>query len=481
MKHKLTPLLTFGIAFILCMTVSAIPMGTGDPVVITAAVAQVRPDPGSFSSLVKEVGESVVNISAVKVVASQNIPESPFGPGDPFNEFFERFFGDQMPREFKQRSLGSGFIIDSEGLIITNSHVVRKTTEIEVTLSDGRNFDAEIVGMDELTDLALIRINAEEKLPEVPLGNSEKVEVGDWVVAIGSPFGLGNTVTAGIVSAKYRRIGTSAYEDFIQTDASINPGNSGGPLLNIDGEVIGINTAIFSRSGGNIGIGFAVPIDTAKSILPQLKKGKVVRGWLGVLIQEITPEIRQKLNLEAGKGALVSDVTEGGPADKAGIRRGDVIKSFAGTEIEEMADLPKVVANTEVGKRVEVEMIRDGTSRQVTVEVGELETETERAGRTQKDRETPRLGMGVQDVTPELAARFNLPVSSGVAVLQVVPGSPAAEAGLRVGDVIVEAEQDPVRSVDDLLEKVKKLESGEHILLLVNRDGNTQYRTLQIQ
>jgi serine protease Do len=330
---------------------------------------------GSFSQLAKMASPSVVNISAVRVSGKKDpLPFGDlFGEDNPLNEFFKRFFGDQMPREFKQSSLGSGFIIDTGGFILTNNHVVEKADEIQVTLSDGKRFEAKVVGRDPKTDIALILIKAGTPLTPLPLGDSDQTEVGEWVLAIGSPFGLGNTVTAGIVSAKYRKIGAGPYDNFIQTDASINPGNSGGPLLNSLGEVIGINTAIFSQSGGSIGIGFAIPINMAKELLPQLKKGEVVRGWLGVSIQGVTPDLADKLGLAEAKGALVSEVTEGGPADKAGIVQGDVIISFGGKEIKKMADLPYMVGATPVGQTVKVEIIRKGKNKVLKVKVGEME------------------------------------------------------------------------------------------------------------
>ncbi|UCH08968.1 MAG: trypsin-like peptidase domain-containing protein, partial [Deltaproteobacteria bacterium] len=272
----------------------------------TSPVAPVAP--GSFSQLAKNASPSVVNISTVKVVKGGGQIPSPFGPDDPFREFFERFFGERAPKDFKQRSLGTGFIIDKEGFILTNNHVVEGTDEITVTLADKTEFVAKIIGRDPKTDLALIRIESDQVLPALPLGDSDKLEVGDWVMAIGNPYGLGHTVTAGIVSAKYRQIGAGTYENFIQTDASINPGNSGGPLLDTTGKVIGVNTLIFSQSGGSVGIGFAIPINMAKDLLPQLKEGKVVRGWLGVVIQPVTPELKDKLKLSTEKGALVADV-----------------------------------------------------------------------------------------------------------------------------------------------------------------------------
>jgi serine protease Do len=330
---------------------------------------------GSFSQLAKMASPAVVNIGAVRVSGKKDLRPfgDLFGKDNPLNQFFKRFFGDQKDRDFKQKSLGSGFIIDKGGYILTNNHVVEKAEEIQVTLSDGKKFEAKIVGRDPKTDIALIRIEAGTPLTPLPLGDSDQAEVGDWVLAIGSPFGLGNTVTAGIVSAKYRKIGTGPYDDFIQTDASINPGNSGGPLLNTKGEVIGINTAIFSQSGGSIGIGFAIPINMAKDLLPQLKKGEVIRGWLGVRIQGVTPDLADKFGLAEAKGALVSEVTEGGPADKAGIVRGDVIIAFDGKEVKTMADLPYIVGATPVGKTVKVEIIRKGENKTLKVKVGEME------------------------------------------------------------------------------------------------------------
>jgi serine protease Do len=334
----------------------------------------VNPRPVSFAVLAQTASPSVVNISVTKVIET-----GPFNrfwdPQHPFREFFERFFGEQVPRKFKQQSLGSGFIIDAEGFILTNNHVVEQTDEITVTLNDEREFKATIVGRDPKTDLALIRIDPDGSLTPLPLGDSNDISVGDWVMAIGNPFGLGHTVTAGIVSAKYRRIGLGAYDDFIQTDASINPGNSGGPLLNTKGEAVGISTAIFSRTGANVGIGFATPINMAKDLLPQLKEGKVIRGWLGVTIQKITPELKEKLDLKTEKAALVADVSKGSPADKSGMKRGDVIISFDGKAIEETQDLPYIVALTPVGKEVAVKIIRKGKEMELQVKVGEMKEE----------------------------------------------------------------------------------------------------------
>jgi len=433
--------------------------------------------PQSFSELAKAASPSVVNISTVKVIKGREQTPLPFGPNDPFREFFDRFFKDQIPKDQRQRSLGSGFIIDKKGLILTNNHVVEQTDEIKVTLSDKSEFTAKIIGRDPKTDLALISIEADKPLKPLPLGDSEKLEVGDWVVAIGNPFGLGHTVTAGIVSAKYRQIGAGSYDNFIQTDASINPGNSGGPLLDTAGEVIGINSAIFTQTGGSVGIGFAIPINMAKDLLPQLKKGKVVRGWLGVVIQKITPELKEALDLKHEKGALVADVVSGGPAEKAGIKRGDVIVSFDGKDIEEMNDLPYIVASTPVGKKVTVEVVRKGQEKTFQVEVGELKEEGEAPVVSEAK---PKLGLTVKEITPELARDLRLSETTGLVVMQVEANSPAAEAGLAPGDVILEVDQEPVKSLEKFNEKIASYKTGDTLLFLVNRRGSTLYLTLKI-
>jgi serine protease Do len=442
----------------------------------TSPVAPVAP--GSFSQLAKNASPSVVNISTVKVVKGGGQIPSPFGPDDPFREFFERFFGDQPPRDFKQRSLGTGFIIDKEGFILTNNHVVEDTEEITVTLADKREFAAKIIGRDPKTDLALIRIESDQVLPALALGDSDKLEVGDWVMAIGNPYNLGHTVTAGIVSAKYRQIGAGAYDNFIQTDASINPGNSGGPLLDTTGKVIGVNTAIFSQSGGSIGIGFAIPINMAKELLPQLKEGKVVRGWLGVVIQPVTPELKDKLKLSTEKGALVADVVEGGPAEKAGIERGDVIVTFDGKEISESDDLPYIVASTPVGKTVTVEVIRKGQRKSIQVEIGELEEE-EKPQVASEAR--PNLGLTVREITPELARNFGLSETSGVVIVQVQANSPAQEAGLAPGDLILELDQVEVKDLEQFNKMTEGYKAGDTILFLIKRRGSTLFLTLTVE
>lgn len=466
---------------LLCLTLGfslALLPGKASP--LRAQTSPILPTaPGSFSDLVKEARQSVVNISTVKIIKGRGLPffGRPFSQNDPFHDFFERFFKDQIPKDFRQKSLGSGFIIDKDGFILTNNHVVEKTDEIRVRLANEKEFSAKIIGRDPKTDLALIHIETDEPLNPLPLGDSDKLEVGDWVVAIGNPFGLQHTVTAGIVSAKYRKIGAGSYDNFIQTDASINLGNSGGPLLNTNGEVIGINSAIYSRSGGSIGIGFAIPVNMAKDLLPQLKRGKVVRGWLGVMIQKITPELKEKLRLEDDRGALVADVTPGGPAEKTGIKRGDVIISFDEKEIREMNELPFIVASTPVEKVVDVKVIRKGKEKTFKVKIGELEEqkEPEAAAREKSD-----LGMRVEEITPNLARQFGLSEESGLVVVQVEGNSPAEEAGIKPGDLILEVDQDPLRNLDDYKKKIRQYKQDDTILLLVKRGGATLYLTLTV-
>lgn len=467
---------------IFCLSVFFVAALIFTPVSEARSTQDLTGSPGSFSSLVKDASPSVVYISTVKIIRSRGRGlqrfQAPLNPDDPFRDFFEHFFGDRMPHDFRQKSLGSGFIIDKDGYVLTNNHVVEMTDEIKVRLADGKEFIAKIVGRDPKTDLALIHIDADIPLKPLKLGNSDKLEVGDWVIAIGNPFGLGNSVTAGIVSAKYRHIGAGAYDNFIQTDAPINPGNSGGPLLNTKGEVIGINSAIVTRSGGSVGIGFAIPVNMAKDLLPQLKKGKVVRGWLGVMVQKITPELRKILGLKNDNGALVADVSDGGPAEKAGIKRGDVIVSFDGKKIKEMNNLPYIVASTQVGKKVKISIIRKGREESRYVKVGELQ-EKKAVQMTSEVR--PNLGMIVEEITPELKRRFGLAESSGVAVVQVEQGSSSAEAGLRSGDIILEVHYMPIRNIDQFTKKMSTYKKGDTILFLIKRQDAVIYLTLHIR
>ena len=432
---------------------------------------------GSFSNLVKIANPSVVNISTVKTVKEEREGQMPFGPNDPMRDFFERYFGGQIPKKYKQTSLGTGFIIDQKGFILTNNHVVEQTDEIRVRTADGKEFAAKIVGRDPMTDLALIRIKSDTPFIPLTLGDSNRLEVGDWVIAIGNPFGLGNTVTAGIVSAKYRQIGAGAYDNFIQTDTPINLGNSGGPLLNTNGEVIGINTAIFSQSGGSVGIGFAIPINMVKDLLPQLKKGKVIRGWIGVTIQKVTPELKDKLNLADEKGALVSDVDSGGPADESGIKRGDVIVSFDEKPIRESRELPYIVASTPVGKTVFVEVIRNREKMRADVRVGEykIEEEYQKVSKTR-----PSFGMTLQEITPELAEQYDLAETGGLIIINVDSNSLAAGADLRSGDIILEVDQIPVKTMTAFNRKIQQYKKGDTILFLIDREGSTLFVTLTI-
>jgi serine protease Do len=434
-----------------------------------------------FVTLAKKMRPVVVNISTTQVSESRGEPEfgSPFGEEDPFNDFWRRFFGGPVPRgPQRQRSLGSGFIIDPDGSILTNNHVVENAQKIVVKLSDDEEFEAKVVGRDSKTDIAVIKINAKNSLPSASLGDSDRLEVGEWVVAIGNPFGLDSTVTSGIVSAKGRHIGQGPYDNFIQTDASINPGNSGGPLINLRGEVIGINSAIFSRTGGNMGIGFAIPINLAKELLPQLRgKGKVTRGYLGVLIQKVTPEIAESLGMDHGYGALVANVSKDGPAEKAGVKVGDVIVEFDGKEIKDSGDLPIIVARTPVDKKVRMKVLRDKKSVALNVSVGELKDEEKVASAPEKGE----LGMTVQKLTPQIAESLGLEKTDGVVVTAVEPGSSADEAGIRRGDVIVEVDRKPVRGVEDYRKAIGASRKGRGILFLVRRGDSTLFLALKPQ
>jgi serine protease Do len=464
----------FGAATALDLSKAPQPAQAG---MVSSALEPASSSPMSFAPLARKASPSVVNISVVKKVEGMEQSPFSFGPNDPFGDFFDRFFRNQIPKGYKQQGLGSGFILDKEGYILTNNHVVDEADEVKVKLADGREFKAKIIGRDPKTDLALIKINADKSLVPLPLGDSDKLEVGDWVIAIGNPFGLGNTVTAGIVSAKYRHLGMGSYDNFIQTDASINPGNSGGPLLNTAGEVVGINSAIFSQSGGSIGIGFAIPINMAKELLPQLKAGKVIRGWLGVMIQKITPDLKEKLGLKDEKGALVADVVSGGPAGKAGIKRGDVIVSFDGKEIRESNELPYIVASTPVGKLVKVDVIRKGERKSFEVKIGELKEEKVSQAQGQ---EKPKLGMTVREITPEIAKSLGLNESSGVVITQVQDSSPAADAGLKPADVILEMDHASIPDVDAFNKKIEGYKKGDIILLLVKRQNSTLFLTLNV-
>lgn len=434
----------------------------------------------SFADIVKEAKPAVVNIKTTKVVKRM----SPFRWwfGDPFEEFWRRFF-EGRPQERIERSLGSGFIITEDGEILTNYHVIANAEKIKVSLESGEEYDAKVIGTDQKTDIALLKIEGKKKFPYLPLGDSDKLRIGDWVIAIGNPFGLGHTVTAGIVSAKERVLGVGPYDSYIQTDAAINPGNSGGPLLNLNGEVVGINAMIYSPSGipQNIGIGFAIPINLAKSLLPQLEeKGKVTRGWLGVYIQEITPEIAESMNLKSKEGALVSEVIKDSPADKAGIKRGDIIIEFDGKRVKSSHDLPIIVASTPVGKEVKVVLIRDGKTKELTVKVGEMPEEGGEVVASAESEIEEKVGIKVQNITKDIAEGLGLKNVEGVIVTDVEPGSPAEEAGIARGDVILEINREPVKDVNDFRLKISSALKKKLILFLIRRGSATIYIAMRL-
>jgi len=439
----------------------------------TPVVTQGLPD---FASLAKRVGPSVVNVSTTQIRKAAQGGPSPFDDDDPMSQFWQRFFGGREPRgPQRQNGLGSGFIIDRNGTILTNYHVVDGAQKISVTLSDGKSYDAKVIGKDQKTDIAMVKIDAGQDLPAVTFGDSDRLEVGEWVMAIGNPFGLDHTVTSGIVSAKGRQIGAGPYDNFIQTDASINPGNSGGPLINLRGEVVGINTAIFSQSGGNIGIGFAIPTNSITEVLPQLKdKGKVVRGYLGTTVQKITPEIADSLGLKEGRGALVADVMKGSPAERAGIKTGDVIVAFNNKEIKDSSDLPALVARVAPGTTVPLKVMRDGKEISLSIGVGEMK-ENEVAASSAEGG----LGLAVQPVTPEIAQSLGLERAEGLVITEVTPGSAADEAGLRAGDLISQINRRPVKNLADYNREMAGSEKGKSVLLLVKRGQESVFLALK--
>ncbi len=430
---------------------------------------QAKSYPKSFSLLAEEVSPAVVNIRTVKTIKGggrvfRHFYRSPWGKDDPFYDFFKRFFGDDLQRDYKQRSLGSGFIIDKDGYIVTNNHVIEGADQIKVKLENGKEYDAEIIGRDPNTDLALLKIKTWRSLPVVKLGDSDELKVGDWVVAIGSPFGLEHTETAGIVSAKGRVIGSGPYDDFIQTDASINPGNSGGPLINMKGEVVGINTAIVA---GGQGIGFAVPVNIAKGVIEQLKtKGEVTRGWLGVAIQDISEEMAEYYGMKNGKGVLVAEVFEGDPADEAGIKPGDIILEVNGKKIDTSRELTRMIAGIRVGDVAKIKVLRDDREKTFGVKIAKREDVTSR--KTTNGRED-EFGIRVSNLTPETARRFNITEASGVIVVDVKSGSKGSEADVRAGDLIKEVNHQTIESVKDYKTEIRKIKKGESVHLFIRR------------
>ncbi len=426
----------------------------------------------SISPTVKRLTPSVVNISTTTVTKA-----SPFASpyqDEYFKKFFEKFFSDQMPeREFRNKGLGSGFVMSSDGYIITNNHVVRKAEEIEVILEGGKKYTAKIVGTDPVTDLALLKIDPEGSLPAVEIGDSSTLEIGDWVFAIGNPFGLGHTVTAGIVSAKGRALGIGRYDNFIQTDAAINPGNSGGPLFDYEGRVVGVNTAVMARGQG---LGFAIPVNMAKFVIEHLKvHGRVIRGWLGIMIQDITPEISEALGINRDKGGLVSEVKEGSPAGKAGLRRGDVIVSVEGEKIPDAATLTRKLALTKPGVDTKFVVFRDGKERTFTIKLIEHPENEKIKESADKMKAEEKLGIEVSEITQQLRNRFKIKASGGVIVINVAPGSLASESGFRAGDVILEVNGDSVNGLDEYREALEEHGSGRTLLFLIERGGRTIY------
>jgi len=442
-----------------------------------------------FAELVEENGKAVVNISTrMKVPASHHpwgklkeelgdelqIPEN-----SPFNDLFKHFFGDQgMPQQPQDAtSLGSGFIISKDGYIITNHHVVAGAHEIIVRLSDKRELTAEVIGSDEFSDIALIKVKS-KNLPVVEIGDSSNVRVGEWVLAIGSPFGFDHSATAGIVSAKGRSLPRASYVPFIQTDVAINPGNSGGPLFDMDGEVIGINSQIYSRTGGFMGLSFAIPVEVAMDVVKQLKeKGMVSRGWLGVYIQEITHELAQSFDLDKPVGALVSQVIDDSPAEKAGIKAGDVILSFNNQQILDSSDLPPLVGRVPVGSKAEVKVLRNSKQKTLNVTIEELPSEDKPVVASKgKPPVSNRMGVDVVDLDENSLKELG----RGVRVKKVTPGSPAFQAGVRSGDVILQIDRKNVKNVADFRKKVANLPTGRMIPVLVHRQGADQFIVMKI-
>jgi len=451
----------------------------------TPATSTARELSNAFRSVARQAVPAVVFVTVEKTVESRN----PTGFNNPFEgfgeDFLERFFGrrfseGQRPRE-RQQGAGSGFIISPDGQILTNYHVVGDADRVTVKLNDGREFTAKTIGTDEPSDVAVIKIDAKD-LPVLRLGDSDAMEVGDWVVAAGNPFGLTESITVGVISAKGRsRLGIADFEDFIQTDAAINPGNSGGPLINLQGEAIGVNTAIASRSGGYMGIGFAIPSNMVKAVKDQLvTQGKVVRGYLGIRIQELTRALAQSMHLDTTEGVLVADVTRGSPAAKADLKRGDVILTLNGRPMTDPGQLRNTVAMSAPGTKVAVEILRDNKKREITVELGELPREQTAARAGEEGQSPVRLGFSVQNLTPDIARQLGYDDTKGVVVAQIDPRSEAYQAGVRRGMVIREVNHQEVNNMQDFQEAVQKAEQEKQVLMLVESQQATLYVTFPI-
>lgn len=461
------------ICIIVCITLLFAMSGFGIGNALALNQSHEIAAPSSFTGLSEMLNPAVVNIRTVKIIKSPGSPfelfrRGPFGENDPFHDFFNRFYGNERHKNFKQRSLGSGFIIDKEGYIVTNNHVIENADEITVVLDNEKEFQAKIIGRDVYTDIALIKIKPEVKLSPAKLGDSDSLEVGQWVVAIGNPFGLSHTVTAGIVSAKGRIVGSGPYDDFIQTDASINPGNSGGPLINMNGEVIGINTMIIA---GGQGIGFAIPINMAKGIIKQLKEsGDVTRGWLGVTIQDLKGEIAEYYGLKDKSGAMIIDVVPGDPADEAGIQPKDIIISVNGKKIKSSRDLTAIIANIGVGETAKIKVIRSGYEKTFRVKVGKRPDTLASSGQTRKKSQNDNeIGINVAILTPQIARQLNVDEDSGVLVVKVLPDSKAEKAGILRGDVIIEINRKSIKNTNDFKSALTGVKKGETIAFLIKR------------
>ncbi len=485
---------------------------------VLAPPAHARGAPDSFADLAERLLPAVVNISSSQTLPARGEGRGPdvplFPPGSPFEQFFKDFMernrpggqgggqgGQGQPRTERQQpprraqSLGSGFIIDASGIVVTNNHVIDGADEITVILHDNTSLKAKLIGRDERTDLAVLKVESDKPLPFVPFGDSDAARVGDWVLAIGNPFGLGGSVTAGIVSARGRNIEQGPYDNFIQTDASINKGNSGGPLFNMDGQVIGINTAIYSPSGGSIGIGFSIPANMARQVVAQLRDfGRARRGWLGVRIQQVSPDIAESVGLRDPSGAMIAGVNDDGPADKAKLKSGDIILKFNGQTVREMRNLPLIVAQTDIGKAVPVVVWRDGKEVTLQVTVGELPDDQKQAAATPDSKkpapapsrtlELSSLGLKLSELTPELRQKFNIPTDrKGVVIIDVDSSSTAAERGLKPGDLIVEVGQEEVTSPSDVGDRVEKARkaSRKSVLMLVQSGDSPRFVPLPLR
>ncbi|MCX5846396.1 MAG: DegQ family serine endoprotease [Deltaproteobacteria bacterium] len=467
---------SFIVSLVEVLRSSFIPVGPDVQTVSAVSSADNPRSPGSFADLAEKLKPSVVNISTTKTIRSGRGGQSrsPFDRYFWGDDFFDRFFGDIPKREFKQRSLGSGFIISHDGYIFTNNHVVEQADKILVKLSTGKEYEAKVIGRDAKTDLALIKIKPGESLPVAEIGDSEKLRVGDWVLAIGNPFGLEQTVTAGIISAKGRVIGAGPYDNFIQTDASINPGNSGGPLFNMEGKVIGINAVIIAQGQG---IGFAIPINMAKTVLPDLKsKGKVTRAWLGVSVQDVTDDIAKSFKLKESGGALVSEVFKGDPADKAGLRTGDLITEVNGKKIKDTHELLLTIASFHVGDKVEIKALRDGQEKTFRIVVTERRDQPEVAS---AEETAQNFGMVIQDITPEIARYLGIASRRGVIVVDVKDGSTADENGIQPQDIILQVNNVKISSMKEYLRETSKKSAKNSVLLLIKRGKATFFVSLR--